>query len=311
MLAFLKLVRIWNLLIVGLTQYLIRWCIVYPILKINHFQLQLNEFHFFLLVLSTMLITAAGYIINDYFDRPTDMQNRPERVIIGTIIERRLAMKLHIILNVIGVLIGVYLSFYIGHIGFSVIFVLISGLLWYYSTTYKRQFLIGNIIVAILTGLVPFMVALFEIPLLNTTYKPILLQQGISFFVIIAWITGFSYYAFITTLLREIIKDMEDFEGDYQIGRNSLPIIVGIFYTKIIVVLLILFTIFSIGFCYFQYLKNDFSFWYFIIALLFPLLILIYKIIQAKNKNDFRMASAIAKIIMLLGLGYLIMLNVF
>lgn len=311
MVAYLKLIRIWNLLIVGLTQYLVRWCIIYPILKLNNFNLQLDEFHFFLLVLSTMLITAAGYIINDYFDRSTDLHNRPEKVIVGNKIERRQAMKLHIFLNVIGVLIGIYLSFHIGHFGFSIIFVMITGLLWYYSTTYKRQFFIGNIIVAVLTGLVPFMVALFEIPLLNTTYKPILIQQGISFFVIIAWVTGFSYFAFITTLFREIIKDMEDFEGDYQLGRNSLPVIIGTFYTKIIVILLILFTIFSIGFCYFQYLENDFSLKYFSIALVAPLLFLTYKVISAKTKHDYHFASILSKIIMLLGLGYAVVLNIF
>lgn len=311
MIAFFKLIRIWNLLIIALTQYLVRYCIIAPILHLNGFKLQLGEFHFFLLVLSTMLITAAGYIINDYFDRAADLQNRPHRVIIGNQIERRLAMKLHILLNTLGVLIGIYLSIYIRHYIFSIFFIVITGLLWYYSTTYKRMFFVGNLIVALLTGLVPFMVALFEIPLLNTTYKHILLQQGISFFVIIAWVCGFSYFAFITTLFREIIKDMEDFEGDYSLGRNSLPVVIGMFYTKLIVIALVLFTMFSLIFCYFIYLKNEFSLWYFIIALEVPMAFLIYKMIQAKDKSDYKFASTLSKIIMLIGIGYAAYLNIF
>ncbi|OFY28634.1 MAG: hypothetical protein A2275_04115 [Bacteroidetes bacterium RIFOXYA12_FULL_35_11] len=307
--SILRLIRFPNLLIVAATQYLMRWFVINPILKINSFELQLDELHFALLVFSTMCITAAGYIINDYFDRKTDMYNRPERVVIGKTIDRRLAMILHIVFNSIGVLLGVYLSFHIDQIGFSVVFMLIAGLLWYYSTTYKRQFLIGNIIVAILTALVPFIVVLFEIPLLNVHYKDLLLQTGITFNVIIWWVAGYSFFAFLTTLFREIIKDIEDFEGDYELGRNSLPVIIGIFYSKLIVIFLILITIAALLYVYAGYLSGNFSLMYFIFALFLPLLFLLYKIIRAKDKNDYHFASNLTKIIMLLGLAYSVALN--
>ncbi|MBI5218605.1 MAG: geranylgeranylglycerol-phosphate geranylgeranyltransferase [Bacteroidia bacterium] len=309
MVAFFRLIRYQNLLIIALTQYLMRWCVINPILKLNGFELQLGEFNFFLLVLSTLLITAAGYIINDYFDRKADMLNRPARVVIGKMIDRRSAMMLHIIFNVAGVLIGAFLCFSIGHIGFSVIYILIVGLLWYYSTTYKRQFLIGNIIVALLTALVPFMVILFEVPLLNVRYKEVLLQYGINFNIILAWVACFSYFAFLTTLFREIIKDIEDFEGDYELGRNSLPVLLGVFYSKVIVISLIVFTIISLLFIYFRYTENIFSLLYFIIALIAPMLFLIYRVIRARNKNDYHFAGNLSKIIMLLGIGYAIYIN--
>ncbi|MCK4746009.1 MAG: UbiA family prenyltransferase, partial [Bacteroidales bacterium] len=147
--TFLKLIRFQNLFIIAATQYMMRLFIVVPILAVNGFEPQLDHFHFFLLVFSSIAITAAGYVINDYFDMKTDLLNRPSTVIVGRKISRRWAMILHIVLNTTGVFTGVYLSWYVGMPGFGLAYVLAAGLLWFYSTTYKRQFLIGNLIVSI------------------------------------------------------------------------------------------------------------------------------------------------------------------
>ena len=164
--AFLRLIRIQNLVIIIITQYIMRYCIIEPFLKINSFSLQLSNFHFFLLVISTILIAAAGYVINDYFDTRTDRLNRPNEVVIDKEIPRRYAILLHLIMNFIGVGIGIYLSFYIKVPGLSIVFIVTAGLLWFYSTDYKRQFLIGNILVSIMTAAVPILVILYEMPLL-------------------------------------------------------------------------------------------------------------------------------------------------
>ena len=123
--AFFKLIRVQNLLIIAVTQYLMRWSIIYPLVnnlsvvsneKVIHFKdfgLQFNEFYFALLVLSTMLITGAGYVINDYFDIKTDVFNRPENVIVGRKISRRFAMLIHIVMNFMGVTLGILISFLI------------------------------------------------------------------------------------------------------------------------------------------------------------------------------------------------------
>ena len=227
------------MLIIAATQYLMRYCVVWPIIRVNEFELQLDNLHFFLLVLSSMLITAAGYVINDYFDTKTDMLNRPKTVLVGRKISRRTAMFIHVVLNVIGVGLGIYLSVKIGILALGVAYILASGILWFYSTTYKRQFLIGNLIVSIFTGIVPFVVVLFEVPLLNEAYRDILLAYGINFNGLFAWVGGFAFFAFLSNLVREIIKDVEDFEGDLAFGRNTLPVVLGIKITKLIVILLI------------------------------------------------------------------------
>ncbi|HAN18707.1 MAG TPA: prenyltransferase [Bacteroidales bacterium] len=309
MIYFLQLIRYKNLLIIVLTQYLMRWCVIRPILSVYDFELRFSEINFFFLVFSTVLITAAGYVINDYFDTKTDLLNRPEKVLIDKSIHRRTAILIHVVLNTLGIGLGAYISFYIGIPILSLVFVFITGILWFYSTTYKRQFLIGNIIVAILTALVPLMVILFEIPLLNKTYGSLMIEMRLDFNLIVIWVSAFAFYAFLLTLIREIIKDVEDFEGDNAYGRQTLPIALGVLNTKIILVSLILLVLFSLVFAYIRFLTDNITLIYFVVFLLFPLLVLFYKIIIADNKKDYHFASSLSKIIMLAGIMYALVVN--
>ncbi len=316
MIAFFKLIRIQNLFIVALTQYMMRWCIIHPMLnhliviqnneaiRLPEFELQFSEFNFLLLVLSTVFLTAAGYVINDYFDAKTDLLNNPAKVIVGKIIPRRIAMASHIILNVLGIGLGAYISFFVGMPFLFIVFILVAGLLWFYSTTYKRQFLIGNLIVALLTALVPLMVILFEIPLLNKAYGHILLQYETSLTVLVAWVAGFSFFAFITTMTREIIKDIEDFEGDSAYGRRTLPVVLGIAISKWVVVGLQIITVAAMVFVYFKYLKDNITMIYMVVALLLPYVLLIYRIVKAEKKSDYHFASNLSKFIILAGIFY-------
>jgi 4-hydroxybenzoate polyprenyltransferase len=287
-----------------------RYCIIFPFLRINNFELQFNGFHFALLVLATVFIAAAGYVINDYFDTGTDRVNRPGEVVIDRGISRRQAMVIHFVLNFIGVAMGVYLSFYIKLPELSLVFILATGLLWFYSTHYKRQFLIGNIVVSIMTGIVPLLVILFEMPLLNERYGLVMISHQANFNYIFFWIMAFAFFAFLTTFLREIIKDAEDFEGDSAFGMNTLPIYIGQRNTKIVIgsVILICLGLLSmvfIRFLLYRGISLDYiTSAYFIFFLLVPFLFLLYKIIIAESKNDFHVASQITKLIMLAGILY-------
>ncbi|MFO7830254.1 MAG: geranylgeranylglycerol-phosphate geranylgeranyltransferase [Bacteroidales bacterium] len=286
-----------------------RWCIIKPLLKVNQFELQFSELNFFFLVMATVFITAAGYVINDYFDAKTDLVNRPEAVILGRKLNRRWAILLHIIFNTIGIGLGAYISFYIGLPILTLVFIMITGILWFYSTTYKRQFLIGNVIVAILTALVPLMVLLFEIPLLREKYGLLMTELQANFNYIILWVIAFSFYAFLLTLIREIIKDIEDFEGDRAYGHNTLPIVLGVMNSKIIIITFILLTQFSLIYVYFRFLKDTITLIYFSVFLIIPLLILLFKIFVANDKRDYHIASNLSKIIMLAGILYALVAN--
>lgn len=344
--SFLKLIRYKNLLIIIFTQYAIRWFVIYPILQyynydikqvapfcqcLNsvHLQLQFSEINFALLVLVTVLLAAAGYVINDYFDRKTDLVNHPDSVIVDKTINSRAAIIIHTVLNVVAILIGFYISYMVRHLSLGIIFILITGILWFYSTSYKRQLLVGNIIVAILTAMVPLMVLIYEVLQANHFYQGIncdcnlLIEYNLKkeyinmMYSVKMTVFAFAFFAFITTLIREITKDIEDLEGDQTYGRKSLPIVAGVKISKIVVGSLTAITILSLALIYvytwkieltfthfFYILKNDISFWYFLIAIILPLLLFIYKIIKASDKNDFHFASNLIKIVMLLGLLY-------
>jgi len=314
--AFIKLLRLPNLLIIAVTQYMMRYFIIGPFLAVNNFELQFTNFHFFLLVLSTVLIAAAGYTINDYFDTKTDRLNKPERVVIDKVISRGFAIKTHTILNVFGLAIGVYLAFYIDLPGISIIFLLASGLLWFYSTTYKKEFLIGNFIVSLLTGVVPLMVILFELPLLNEEYGELMKAVNANFNYIFFWVAGFAFFAFITNFIREIIKDAEDFEGDSAYGMNTIPIVLGIKITKVIlavlisvflsVLALILLRFVILTDSGFDYITSS----YFMSLVFLPSFWILLKILNAKNSKDFHRASTWMKYIMLVGILYSIVVYI-
>ena len=196
---------------------------------------------FVLLVLATLFLTAGGYVINDYFDVKTDLINKG-KVIVGTMIPRQLAMMWHNIFNIAGVSIGFYISWKAGYIWLGTMFLVVSGLLYFYSASYKRQFLIGNVVVATLVAMVPMLVVIYEWPALyryytiNATALP-------EFNFIFYWVGGFAVFAFLTTLAREIIKDIEDFEGDLAFGRNTVPVVIGILPAKIVSISLVIITI--------------------------------------------------------------------
>lgn len=305
-----SLIRFPNLLIIAFTQYAMRYLLMGPLLPSDSFELQFGDFQFALLVFSTILIAAAGYIINDYFDTRPDLINKPSRVIVGVTISRKVAMILHLVFNLIGVGIGVYLSFYVGLPSLSLVFVLSTGLLWFYSTNYKKQFLVGNLAVSFLTGLVPLMVVLFEIPLLNKEYGEVMIRYNANFSYLFAWVSAFSFFAFITTLIREIIKDAEDFEGDMAYGMKTVPIVLGTRWTRIVVVGLIVVTLFALVFLLFKYIffsvdpADYLSLVYFSLFLFLPLILLAIQVATASSKKGYHRASTLIKLVMLFGILY-------
>ncbi|MFC2089787.1 geranylgeranylglycerol-phosphate geranylgeranyltransferase [Bacteroidota bacterium] len=308
--SFLSLIRLPNLLVIAFTQFAMKYLVMDPLLPSASFSLQFSNIHFLLLVLATLLIAAAGYIINDYFDTRPDRINKPSRVVIGVSITRRTAMTLHSLFNILGIGIGIYLSISIGLLVLSMIFMLTTGLLWFYSTNYKRQLLIGNLIIAFLTSMVPVVIVLFEIPMLNKEYGQVMLQYDRNFMYIFFWVGGFGLFAFLTTLIREIIKDAKDFEGDAAYGMRSLPIVVGTKATKGILAFLILTTLFLLVFVLIKFImfsgdQVDFiSLIYFMVFLVLPLFVLLTLILVATNKTDYHRAGIVIKIIMLFGVLY-------
>jgi 4-hydroxybenzoate polyprenyltransferase len=272
---------------------MVRFCVIVPVLG---YDTVLDEFHFFLLSLSTVMIAAAGYIINDYFDVRIDKVNKPERMVIDKGVKRRVAIGAHTVINILAITIALYLSFYTHNWKLVVIYILAATGLWLYSTTFKRKFLSGNLVISLFTAIVPILSAYYE------------MRTSASFeSSVLPVIAGLSFFAFITTLLREIIKDIEDREGDKEYGCKTMPIVLGVSATKYIVIILSLITMLCLGYIQLaMFLDNEFIlFFYFLIALQFPFAFLIWKIKKADTKQEFRFAGNTAKFIMLMGVCYL------
>jgi 4-hydroxybenzoate polyprenyltransferase len=317
--AFFKLIRLPNLLIVILTMVLMRYAILEPLLNHtniklyslsgteNYMTLQTSWLDFMILVLATVFITAGGYVINDYFDIQTDLINRG-KVIVGTKIPRRLAMMWHNILNISGVAAGFYVAAKVGYIWLGAIFLLVSGLLYFYSASYKRQFLIGNLIVAVLTAMVPMLVIIFEGPVLYQYYAINAIKlPDLSVFYF--WIGGFAIFAFLTTLCREIIKDIEDFEGDVAYGRNTIPVVIGILASKIIAISLALVTLLMLYIVWYFFLHGYITLSYITVLIGVPLLSVIYQIIASRSRTQLHTASRLMKIVMLTGILYAVVVK--
>jgi 4-hydroxybenzoate polyprenyltransferase len=344
--AFIKLIRLPNLLIIVLTQYAIRYGIISSIIfnfsgeqDIPGVGLKMSDFDFFLLSLSTVMIAAAGYIINDYFDVKIDRVNRPEKIIVGKHIKRRVAMGAHIVINSIAILIGGYLAYKMGDWRLIFIQIFAAGALWYYSTMFKNKVIIGNVIVALLVAVMsPFIAGLYELILQHTCsddtvnillfrleeYTPfeeveyVLLE---TLKIIMYWVLGISLFAFISTLIREVIKDVEDYEGDKKYGSNTLAVVYGKDKAKIFAQVLAVIMVGLIG--YFQYsqmqqnpggdetelaqaqTKALITVMYLLFTVQIPLLYVIYKLKISKLKADYKMISTIMKFIMLTGISYI------
>jgi 4-hydroxybenzoate polyprenyltransferase len=319
-LHFLRLVRWPNLLIITLTMLGVRYGIFASLWReavlemldrgflVRGLTVHMSLVDFLLLVLSIVSIAAAGNIINDYFDIKTDRLNKPDKVVVSRIIKRRVAMTMHLILNGLGLLLGVYLSFKVGNWKLSGIFVFSILALWFYSTHLKKQLLSGNILISVLAALVPLTVGLFEfasgaafdLNVLNLNapgFGNLLLRKAA--FILI----GFSLFALLSNLIREIVKDMEDVEGDLSTGARTLPIVLGETYAKYFVISIATFTIVLLAFVQ-QYLwLNTFKtlFWYFSVCVQIPLVILVVKLFNAFTKNHYAFASLLCKLIIVSG----------
>jgi 4-hydroxybenzoate polyprenyltransferase len=290
-----------------------RYAVIIPWLEYYGLTSAVSTPLFVMLVVAVILIAAGGYIINDFFDTKIDALNNPDKVIVGNTVSREIASKLHQILSVAGALIGLFVAFLSKSFSLGFIFLVVPGLLWFYSASYKRQFLIGNIIIAFCSALVPICVLLPEETLQISKYSLNLLAQTPVIPTLYKWILGFSAFAFLTTLIREIIKDMQDEYGDRELECRTMPVVWGFGKTKIFLCVLIAATLFLISFAVLKYINfpNDtVTLRYLIFGVFLPYAILLYLLIRAKTPSAYGQAATFMKFIMIIGMLYSIVLYI-
>ncbi len=294
--AFIKLVRLPNLLIIALAQGLIKFMFI-PLFGVGE---ALSTPYFLVLVLATVSLAAAGYIINNIEDLGIDLINKPNNVIVGNQIPEKQAFNLFIVLNIIGVVAGFVVANAIGKPNFAAIFIFISALLYMYATFIKKMLLIGNLLVAVLTGFVILIVGVFDVAPLAQE----LTQDDVS--RLMQRLFHYAIFALGINFIREIVKDIIDINGDKNFDVKSLPIVLGRDRAAQIVFALGLFMFLGVLYYAYAFFFNvQLLLAYFFIAIAAPLLLFVIKAWSAEKREDFEFLSLLLKIIMVLGLASL------
>lgn len=283
------------------------YCIVKPVFHNSTIQPNVQGLNFVLIGLSSILIAAAGYIINDYFDLNIDQVNKPDKLVVEKIIKRRWTILWHIVLSLAGIATGFYVDFttHIWLLGFSNAVCVL--LLFVYSTSLKRRLLIGNITISLLTAWVILVVAWCE-------YNHLMrLNNGLHAEKILRDTFLYAGFAFIISLIREVIKDMEDIEGDRKYGCKTMPIVWGINATKIFVAvwLVVITGVLLTVQVYALRLGWYWSVVYSVIAIAAPLIYIFKKLFTATTSQDYHKLSNLVKLVMLTGIISMIFFRIY
>jgi 4-hydroxybenzoate polyprenyltransferase len=299
--AFLRLIRWPNLVFIMLTQLLFYYCVYLPLFGVSHLR------NLGWLMLASVFIAAAGYIINDYFDLNIDQINKPQKNVFVRVIHRRWAIIWHFLLSLAGIVATAMAT------GFHKWYLILANILcviilWFYSTSLKRQLLIGNIVISLLTSWA-ILILFFEF----TEPRHAFIGSNaatIKFFRIAFLYAGF---AFTSSLIREAIKDMEDLEGDARYGCRTLPIVAGIRTTKIYITIWLVILILAL--LVLQLYILQFRWWwavlYSVVLVILPLCQLLLQLSRAKQRADFAVLSRRSKWIMLTGILSMIFFRIY
>lgn len=288
-----------NVLMILLIQFLFK----YILFEKFDLQVSLDHLHFMLLALSTAFVAIAGYIVNDIHDIKADIINKPDKLFVDKKMTRIMAQNLFIGFNSAGLLLGMYLSYHIGHTSYFIIYVLTSLLLYEYAKHLKNRLLIGNILIATIVFFCILIIAIFDIAPVTSDYN--LPAQG----PVLKIVLLYGGFGFILTFLREVVKDVEDIEGDKAMQARSLVIVMGERFTK--GVLLLISSVVLLTTCIFSiqlYGSHKPLSMYLGIMVSLPLLYSIFRISKARKKKDFHNISSLLKLIMLLGMLSLLLI---
>jgi 4-hydroxybenzoate polyprenyltransferase len=290
--AFFKLLRWPNLIFIVLTQLLFYYCIYLPLYQTQQTYLLMW------LIIASVSIAAAGYIINDYFDLNIDQINKPDKNVLNSIIHRRWAIIWHLLLSTFGI------GATIMALGFSKWYLVVANivcvaLLWLYSTSFKRQLLIGNVVISLLSAWTVLILFFAKVPFSEAFNN----QNDITLkYFRLAFLYG--GFAFVISLVREAIKDIEDREGDAHYGCKTLPIYAGVRATKIYVATLLVVLI--VGLIVLQLYVLQFNWvWavvYSILLIISPLVHLLSQLFKAQTIKEYSKLSGLTKLIMLTGI---------
>ena len=298
--AFFRLVRWPNLLFIAITQILFEKCIYERIYPDANGQSANESIQFIALVIASVCIAAAGYIINDYFDQNIDQINKPNKVVVNKIINRRWVIFWHMFLSLCGLFFTSFalpLNLY-WHLVLANMVSIIA--LWFYSTTLKKKLLIGNVLISLLTAWVIGILFFSKYPLSVHSIFNIEHKEVRFFRLMILYVS----FAFIISLIREVVKDMEDMDGDRKYGCTTMPIVWGINASKVFVAVWIIVLVCTLVILqlYVVGLGWWLSAFYCILLIVLPLIVTLKLLFKANSPKQFHTISSIVKFVMFTGI---------
>ena len=299
MISFLKLIRYKNLLMVLLTLVLTKYALIDSFESTSYF----SNFQFSIISVSILCITAGGYIINDIIDLKADKINKPDKVFIDQTITKQNAIITYLLFSIIGLVLGSYLSFQVSNPMLSFIFIGTIIGLYLYSKVFKRLALIGNLITSFFISLVIITLYIFEsnLPKLSTN----LLDVFINIFESITTtlhVFFYAFFAFLITFIREMIKDIEDINGDYAMNMKTLPILIGVKRAKSVVFIVTIFTFCFLILALKEIFSNTLLFVYSFTFVLIPFAWFLYKLRITQHAKQYHQISSALKLIMVFGI---------
>lgn len=301
--AFFKLIRWPNLLMIMVTQCLLNYMVIGHVLNLIHVRLPLSNIDFILLMLSTVLMAAFGYAFNDVQDQKVDEINKNDKRIIGRTFSTKTGLRISYSLLILAILPAIYLAIKLQMIQLTFLHLLIGGGLWYYSTQLKKSLLAGNIIISLFTAFSIFIVWLYHLVVLRMDPVLMIDSQKVTPFIH-QMVLFYTAFAFIISMIRELVKDVEDQKGDAQFNMKTFVVKFGIPKTKILIAGLVILMILMLALAsYLSYLYH----WtqltiYLLVAVGIPLIYFLSNLKKSQNQDDFSNLSTLAKIIMAAGI---------
>lgn len=295
MVHFFKLIRYKNLVMIAFVQLIFR----FGYFKLNNIVTGMSNFQYCLLVVATVFIATAGYVINDIFDQDTDLINKPSKVIVGKYISESSAYNIYVALNIIGVGVGFVLSRMVLQPKFFIIFILIAALLYVYATYLKQTVFLGNLVISFLAAITILIIGVFDI--YTTLYEGNKAQMT----VLMEILTDYAKFAFVITLIREIVKDIQDYKGDFETGLKTTAVTLGVQNTKYIAFALSILLTLYLGYYTYTYFMNNNLYYatlYMLVFVLSPLILNSIKLFSANDTKTFASISFLYKIIMFFGI---------
>ncbi|MBP5476072.1 MAG: geranylgeranylglycerol-phosphate geranylgeranyltransferase [Paludibacteraceae bacterium] len=302
-----RLVRGENLVFIVILMWAMTYWVARSLMAMHSFSDLMPDWLWLLLTLAAVLIAAGGYVVNDYFDIKIDRINRPDRLVVTRTVSKNTAMRLFYCLTAAGVVAGMSAAWVLRSPRLGIIFAITPGLLWFYSASYKRMLIVGNVIVAFLSSLLPLLVAIAQTAWLTRLYGEEMMRYmpvGRHLFV---WLGGFALFAFLCSWVREVVKDLQDQNGDRELECHTMPIVWGNIWSKVFATTLIAIIAALIAWLHWGHRMPFPTTWhspatrYIVFGLYVPLACEIALLWSAKIDTDYRSAQGLMKFIMFLG----------